>query len=131
MLLISFLSALFPNPVYVRVRRNQYHLRHIDANTETTFQADAPFSTERMLIGNFSAADRALKAALKRAESGRLLRMPPQMLIHPLEMVEGGLSQIEERVLREVAIGAGASKVLVWVGPELSDAEVKNRLRGK
>jgi len=34
-------------------------------------------------------------------------------------------------VLREVAIGAGASKVVVWVGHELSDAEVRDKLNGK
>jgi hypothetical protein len=84
-----------------------------------------------MLIGEFSAADHALKLALKQAENGRLLRMPSQIVIHPLEMTEGGLSQIEDRVFREVAISAGASKVEVWVGPELSDDEVKKKLSGK
>lgn len=131
MLLMSLLSVLFPNPVYVRVRRNQFRLRHVEAGTESTFKADVSFSSARMLIGDFSAADQALKVALKQAESGRFLRMPSQILIQPLEMLEGGLSQIEERVLREVAIGAGASRVIVWVGPELSDADVKAKLRGR
>jgi len=42
-------------------------------------------------------------------------------------MIEGGLSQVEERVLRELAAGAGARKVFVWVGHELSDQEVIQR----
>jgi hypothetical protein len=46
-------------------------------------------------------------------------------------MAEGGLSEVEERVLKEVAIGAGASKVVVWVGRELSDGEVREKLNGK
>jgi len=131
MLALSLLTMLFPNPVYVRVRRNQLRIRHVESGTETTFQADVPFSTERMLIGEFSAAEHALKSALKQAETGRYLRMPSQILIHPLEMTDGGLSQIEERAFHEVAMGAGASKAFVWVGPELSDAEVKNKLNGK
>jgi len=45
-------------------------------------------------------------------------------------MIEGGLSQVEERVLTEAAIGAGASKVVVWLGPELKDDEVKAKLKG-
>jgi rod shape-determining protein MreB len=49
--------------------------------------------------------------------------------MHPLEMTEGGLSEIEKRILNELAIGAGAMKVVVWVGPELSDTEVREKVR--
>jgi rod shape-determining protein MreB and related proteins len=55
----------------------------------------------------------------------------PRIVIHPLEMVEGGLSEVEERIFREVAISAGASKVIVWVGKDLNDAEVKEKLNEK
>ncbi len=57
--------------------------------------------------------------------------MPSQILIHPLEMTDGGLCQIEERLFLEFAMRTGASKALVWVGPELSDEEVKEKLNGK
>jgi hypothetical protein len=46
-------------------------------------------------------------------------------------MAEGGLSEIEDRIFRELAIGAGARRISVWVGPELSDAEVKDKLNAK
>lgn len=55
---------------------------------------------------------------------GRRYPPPPLVVIQPLEMIEDGLSEVEERVLREVAASAGARKVVVWVGHELSDAEV-------
>ena len=61
----------------------------------------------------------------------RFMLTKPRVIIQPLELIEGGLSEIEERVLHELARGAGASKVIVWVGPELSDAEVKQKLAGK
>ena len=51
-------------------------------------------------------------------------------VIHPLATLEGGLSQVEEQVFQELARGAGASRVLVWVGAPLSDAEVLAKLRG-
>jgi len=50
------------------------------------------------------------------------------MVIHPIEMVEGGLSQVEERMFKELATAAGARKVSVWLGHELSDQEVVRRL---
>jgi hypothetical protein len=48
----------------------------------------------------------------------------PRTIIHPLSMVEGGLSAVEQRVLLEVADNAGSKRVLVWVGEELSDEQV-------
>ncbi|MGE5523882.1 MAG: hypothetical protein ACM3SS_09200 [Rhodospirillaceae bacterium] len=125
------LSAFFSSNVYVRVNRNQFRLRHIESGTDTTVQSDTPFTTQRLLIGDFTAAERTLKAALKRVVNSRLISISPRVLIQPLEMIEGGLSQVEDRVLREVAIGAGASKVIVWVGSELADSDVTEKLNGK
>jgi rod shape-determining protein MreB len=84
-----------------------------------------------MLVGNFTAANQLLKAALRDILKGPIIAVRPRVLIQPLEMIEGGLSEIEERVLRELAVGAGASKVVVWVGPELSDTQVKQKLNGR
>jgi len=43
--------------------------------------------------------------------------------------VEGGLTEIEERAFEELARGAGASKVKVWSGSALSDAQVVEKLK--
>ncbi len=125
------LCALFPNTVYVRVKRNQFRIRHLESGVDTTVPAGMPFTTQRMLIGDFTAAAQALKHALKEVAMGRIHPVAPHVLIQPLEMIEGGLCQIEERIFREIAIGAGASRVVVWVGPELSDFQVKEKLSGK
>ena len=125
------LGALFANHVYIQVRRNQFRIRHLESGADTTVQAPTPFTTQRMLVGDFTAAVHTLKTALKNMAKGRLVSLPPRVVIQPMEMIEGGLSQVEERILREIAIGAGASKVVVWVGPELKDQEVKQRLNGK
>ena len=123
--------GLLANPLYVRVRKNQFRVRSLDSATESTFEAQPPFTTARLLIGQFLEAQNLLKRAVKETSKGGIFATSPQVLIQPLEMVEGGLSEIEKRVLREVAIGAGASKVVVWVGHELSDAEVREKLNGK
>jgi hypothetical protein len=44
-------------------------------------------------------------------------------------MVEGGLSAVEERVLLELAMGAGARRSAVHLGPELSDDGVRAKLK--
>lgn len=40
--------------------------------------------------------------------------------MHQLEKLEGGLTDIEERVLRELALGMGAREVLIHSGDRLS-----------
>ena len=128
-ILLDILGSLFPNTLYVRVRPNQIHLRHLETGMDTTVSANPPFTSERMLVGDFTAAEHALKVAVKRVQKQRNFSAPSRTLIQPLEKIEGGLCMIEERILREIAIGAGASKVVVWVGQELSDSQVKEKLR--
>ena len=45
-------------------------------------------------------------------------------MLHPRVDPEGGFTQIEIRALRELAIGAGASKAFVWHGRDLTDEEL-------
>jgi len=125
------LTGFLANAVYVRVKKNQFRVRSLESAAEATFDAQPPFTTTRLLIGQFQAAEKVLKRAVTEMSKSRIFAVSPQVLIQPLEMHEGGLSEVEERVLKEVAIGAGASKVVVWVGRELSDAEVREKLNGK
>ena len=122
------LANYFLNSVYVKVQRNQFQIRSVRSGLDATVVAQTPFTTTRLLVGQFVVAQNTLKEALKQVSKEIFLAVSPHVVIHPLEMVEGGLSEIEERIFREVAIGAGASKVVVWVGHELNDSEVKEKL---
>ena len=125
------LTAFFDSAVYVRVKKNQFWVRNLKFEQEATFNADQPFSTNRQLIGQFQLAQELLKRAVKEISKGSIFTPSPKILIQPLELIVEGLSQVEERVLKEVAIGAGASRVVVWLGHELSDAEVREKLSAK
>ena len=120
--------SLFLNTIYVRVSKNQFQLRHIDSKFEMVVTPTQPFTTERLLVGDFQCAQQTLKNAVKQLsrDSGRyrLLSPSPKIVVHPIEMTEGGLSIIEERVFLELAHGAGAYKVKIWVGSMLNDTEV-------
>ena len=83
-----------------------------------------------MLVGDFTAAQECLKKALSEAR-GSGFALTTAVVIHPVERIDGGLTQVEERLFYELAVGAGASKVVVWVGAPLSDAEVISKLKGK
>jgi rod shape-determining protein MreB len=107
---LSTRLPMFAKPLYVQVRENQFLVRNINDSRSFEKRANPVFSHQRMLVGNFTAAQECLKSLLSDARgSGFALSTP--VLIHPLERVDGGLTQIEERLFHELALGAGASKV--------------------
>ena len=116
------------NAVYVRVWKNRFRLKNIATGIEAEVTPTPGFSTSRLLVGQFRTAQSALKDAIGKVIGKGLFTGSPGVVIQPLEMIEGGLSEIEERVFRELALGAGAARVVVWVGHELSDSEVKEKL---
>lgn len=121
---------MFTKSFYVQVRENQFQIRNIDDSLSLQRNANPAFSSQKKLVDNFAAALQCLKAALSEARGSGFV-LSTRVVIHPLEKIDGGLAQIEERLFRELAIGAGASKVIVWVGAPLNDAEVMSKIKGK
>ena len=118
---------MFGTDIYVRITRNLFRVKNLKSGQEAQGIPEVPFSTTRLLVGHFESAERTLKSAIAQVGGSSFL-VSPNVLMHPLEMAEGGLSQIEERVFHELAVGAGAKKVVVFVGPELVDGEVSAKL---
>jgi rod shape-determining protein MreB and related proteins len=83
-----------------------------------------PFAHPRSLISDFTAAELVLKAFVKRIAGKSFWQPAPVLVMHPLVNYEGGLTQVEIRCLRELAMAAGASRVCVWQGPHLSDEQL-------
>jgi len=117
------LSKLTTGVMYARVKRNKIKLKNIKTQREIEEAAIPGFTTKRLLVGEFSIAEKLLSTMIKKLHDG-WLTATPTMIIHPLEMIEGGLSPVEERLLIELSAGAGARKVHLWVGDQLSDEAV-------
>lgn len=115
---------LFGGTIYVKVSRNKFTVKHIESNNEITVSAEKPFTTSRLLVGQFIVAEALLKEAIKKAYLTNWISPSPIVLIQPITMIDDGLSEVEERVLRELASSSGARKVVVWVGKVLSNEEV-------
>lgn len=116
--------------LYVQVYENRFVLKRLDSGGPAIeIESIEPFSTQRLLVGQFQAASRALERGFKQARAvGSLFGLKPAVVIQPMEKIDGGLSEVEERILTELVLGAGARKVKVWVGRELSDAEARKLL---
>jgi rod shape-determining protein MreB len=81
------------------------------------------FSHPRVIISDFDIAVATLRHFISKiANRPKIVR--PFIVIHPLGNIEGEITHVEARALREAGVSAGARKVLVWVGRELSDSEL-------
>ncbi len=79
-----------------------------------------PFSHPRLMISNFTYAEKVLLHAIRSLFAARFFAPSPRVIIHQLEKNEGGLTEVEERVLRELALGAGAREVVVYSGSKVN-----------
>jgi len=79
-----------------------------------------PFSHERSLISNFEIGEKLLQHIIGLLLQQSIFKLRPRVVIHPMEKLEGGLTIVEERAFKELAIGAGAREVIVYQGSELA-----------
>lgn len=84
------------------------------------------FSHPRVLIGSFDLAAEAMRFHIKELLRGKLWIIRPIIIMHPLTKLEGGLTQIEERVMKDLALISGAREVYIWEGKELSDKDMND-----
>lgn len=99
------------------VRKN--HIEVMNLKDGATAAGSAAFTTTRLLVGEFKAAEELLARLIKEVKSSGLFSAQPALLIQPLEMTEGGLSTVEERVFLELGAGAGARHVKLHLGTKL------------
>lgn len=118
------LAKFLANTIYVQIRKNTFRLRHIEAKKEREVTAQKPFTTTRLLVGQFQEAESLLRKGIQEIGNKGLFQVSPVVIIHPIEMVEGGLSEVEERLFRELASSCGARSVFVYTGAPLADSEV-------
>lgn len=125
------IKELFTTDVYLKVRRNRFEAKNLSTGSgwESSI-AQEPFTTVRLLVGKFSAAEPVLLKLIKEIQPKSLFKKRFKVVIQPMEMVDGGLSEVEDRIFRELALGAGAIKVIVHIGKELSDSEARDMLNG-
>ena len=86
-----------------------------------------PFGHPRSLVSDFTLAEQLLKAFVRRIRQGSLALMRPMVVMHPLGSPDGGFTQVEIRAFHEMALGAGASRVIVREGRPLTRAELLAR----
>ena len=83
-----------------------------------------PFSHPRVLFSDFMVGEKLLQYALRETLSNKAFTPAPRLVVHPMEKTEGGLTMIEVRAFKELALGAGATDAVVYQGRVLSTQEI-------
>lgn len=119
-------TGLIKATVYVQIHKNQFDMKYIEEQKETSLTAFPSFSTQRMLVGEYGVAEHLFKKGIKELIGS--VWIPPmfRIVMHPVEMVEGGLCQVEDRILNQLASSMQPRTIKVHVGDELGDEDVLN-----
>ncbi|MEH6585537.1 MAG: hypothetical protein V7720_03210 [Halioglobus sp.] len=114
----------FSLPLYICIYINKITIRTLDGSDRfLEAEPDRPFSTKRLLIADFTSAESTLTEAVEKLRGGGILRKSFRAVIHPIEMSQGGLSEVEEKALRELACSVGAHHHAIHIGSILSQHE--------
>jgi hypothetical protein len=111
--------------IYVKVFAERFVLKNMESSEVLEIRRDPHFRSPRTLIGHFTSADKEFREGLKKVRRGLIA---PWVLMHPMELIEGGLTQVESRALIELAAGSGARRVGVWEGQELFGDHVRKAI---
>ncbi len=89
----------------------------VSDGTTRSISPRSSFSSTRLLVGDFRAAQECLKRGLNEIGATGLFKLAkPSLTIIPKELFEGQLSQVEIRVLKELAFASGAKRVEIRHG---------------
>lgn len=76
---------------------------------------EKPFSTSRLLVGDFDVAEQCLNKAADKLGIMGLFKSKPSVVVKPRELIDGGISPVEQRIFRELAFSINARQVEVVV----------------
>ncbi|NNF66405.1 MAG: hypothetical protein HKM98_02745 [Gammaproteobacteria bacterium] len=148
--MLKWIAGILTNgPYYIRINRGRIAVRNVSSGNYfecgTVVGVDGsdrvvsvglpvspdavsksnPFDHPRLLVSDFALADKAFSYVVKMAARDSYFQPSPIIVVHPDVELEGGLSPVEARVLRELSESAGARKTYIHYGHMLSDDEVK------
>lgn len=86
--------------------------------TSSNIEVTNPFQHTRSFVADFLLAEKIIQHGVFAVHKCKV-RPAPRVIMHQLEKTEGGLTNIESRVLRELAVGAGAKEVVIYLGDRI------------
>jgi hypothetical protein len=117
--------------IYLRIFTNRVEVRSLEKDHTISRTAITPFSSERLLVAQYSAAVALIQEILEEMSGGKRLKAQLNVLIQPMEKTEGGLSEVEERALQDLGEHAGGKQVVIHLSQAmLSDTQIWELVAG-
>jgi len=108
------LSGKEKKPLIEAVGNNAYGLKG-----SGQFDVSNPFSHPRLLVNDFEKATKVIQYGIVEVCRAQRFQPSPIAVIHPQDRLEGGITDVECRLFRELALSAGARKVYLHIGNEI------------
>lgn len=94
--------------LYILLYQDKIVVRDVRTHREMTGIPETPFTTSRLLVGDMLSAAKTLQKTVSRLTSPlpwwkKIFSPRYAVLVHPMEMREGGLCNVEKRIFRELA----------------------------
>ncbi|SKA52434.1 rod shape-determining protein [Enterovibrio nigricans] len=94
--------------------------RHVDEVTISN-----PFSHPRSLVSDYKAFQPLLRYAISQVVKMGILKPRIQVILHPMEKVEGGVTELEKKALCDMAYNAGVKSAFVYWGEALEETHLR------
>ena len=109
------LAFFKPIPIYILFYKNRIKVYRLDNGLSIERNAVIPFSNSKILFANFTEGERFLSSLISELvpKLGRFFSRSLIVLAHQLEMINEGLSQVEERALIDAIRHSSAVDVFV------------------
>ncbi|WP_372770829.1 hypothetical protein [Pseudoalteromonas sp.] len=114
--------------LYITINKDHITIDNFAAKKQEVITG--AFSNTRLAIAHFLTCEAKLKEAIKRVQSKSLLQSLT-LVMHQKVLNDGGLCEIEERILLELGLGSGASKVFIWQGEPLTSELISQKIYEK
>lgn len=97
-------------PVYIKIYPDRVEITNIRSGETISKISNSKFSSDRMLVAEFSAAGILIRSILKEL---RLSTRSLKILIQQMKEFEGGMCESEKRLLRDLAEQAGGVVIFI------------------
>ena len=116
-------------PVYIKISANNIEVTNLSTGKTVSKTSAVAFSNSRIVIANFNVIEALLRDMLKEIIEKKIFPVQLKVLIQQTQEVDGELTEIEKRALRDLAELAGATHVeIVDHFRKLSDHDAAMRL---
>lgn len=128
------LSLFKSVPIYVLLYKNRLKVYRLDTGKSINRTSPKPFSNDRLLLGNFQRFEVFLKYLLKYLFKNDNYFLSPvfSMLLHQMQLKEGGVTDVEKRALIDSGKHVNAKEVyLCFDENELTLKDALSKIKNK